>query len=89
MTSMIRKQIYIQRRQQAVLSRLARRMGVSEAEVIRRAIDNQSRNQAVDELAPDPTAWQEAYRVMCDLHAQGPLPTRRRTWRRADLYAEG
>jgi hypothetical protein len=89
MTPMIRKQICIQRWQQAVLSRVARRIGVSEAEVIRRAIDNQSCNQAVDQLAPDPIAWQEAYRVMCDLHAQGPLPTRRRTWRRADLYAEG
>jgi hypothetical protein len=41
MTRMIRKQIYIQKRQQLQLRRLARARGVSEAEFIRQAIDQQ------------------------------------------------
>ncbi len=40
MTDMIRKQIYIRRRQELVLRRLARARGVSEAEIIRQAIDD-------------------------------------------------
>lgn len=40
MAQMVRKQIYIQRRQQAILRRLARARGVSEAELIRQAIDH-------------------------------------------------
>jgi len=38
MSQMMRKQIYIQKRQQARLRRLARARGVSEAEVIRQSI---------------------------------------------------
>ena len=40
MSQMMRKQIYIQKRQQVLLRRLARARGVSEAELIRQAIDN-------------------------------------------------
>jgi hypothetical protein len=46
MTRMIRKQVYIQKRQQILVKRLARQWGVSEAEVIRRAIDQQVQSAA-------------------------------------------
>ena len=39
MTQMLRKQIYIPKRQQVQLKRLAKARGVSEAEVIRQAIE--------------------------------------------------
>ncbi len=39
MASMIRKQIYIEPEQEAQLKRVAQQLGVSEAEVIRQAID--------------------------------------------------
>ena len=37
MQQMVRKQIYIERRQEARLKRLAKESGVSEAEIVRRA----------------------------------------------------
>ena len=56
MTQMIRKQVYIQKRQQLLLRRLARRRGVSEAEIIRQAIDQQAQSAASQPLPPDPQA---------------------------------
>ena len=56
MTHMIRKQVYIHKRQQVLLKRLARRRGVSEAEFIRQAIDQQVQSAANRPLPPDPQA---------------------------------
>ena len=42
MSEMVRKQIYIHRRQEALSKRLARLPGMSEAELIRRAIDREA-----------------------------------------------
>ena len=39
MTQMVRKQIYIPKRQQLLLKRKAKAVGISEAELIRQAID--------------------------------------------------
>jgi hypothetical protein len=87
---MIRKQVYIQYQQQAILARLARALGVSEAEVIRRAIDYQGSGALRRASHPDLTAWAEAYAFMLDLHARGPLPAsgERRSWTRDDLHEE-
>ena len=41
-SNMLRKQIYINRRQQNLLRQLARQSGMSEAEIIRRAIDREN-----------------------------------------------
>ena len=87
MAQMIRKQIYIQRRQQAILKRLARARGVSEAELIRQAIDNQVNTSARLTL-PDPEAWEKAHRFMVTLHARGPVQGQPRNWKRDDLYEE-
>ena len=54
MSQMIRKQVYLQKRQQVLLQRLARRRGISEAEVIRQAIDLQAQSAANQPLPPDP-----------------------------------
>lgn len=45
-SEMLRKQVYIYRRQEKLLKTLAKKRGISEAEIIRRAIDLEA---AVDE----------------------------------------
>jgi hypothetical protein len=84
---MVRKQIYIQRRQQAILRRLARALRVSEAELIRQALDAQV-SAGSQPSRPDPEAWEQARRFMMALHARGPLPRRTRRWTREELYED-
>ena len=50
MPRMIRKQIYIRKRQQAALTRLARARGTSEAEVIRQALEVRNKAFATPEF---------------------------------------
>jgi hypothetical protein len=88
MSRMVRKQIYIEPRQEALLKRLAESRGVSEAELIRQAIDRQVSGGRQGTLPPDPVAWEQAYQFMLDLHAQGPMEGKQRTWKREDLYEE-
>jgi hypothetical protein len=88
MVQMIRKQVYIEPRQEAILKRLARMRGVSEAELIRESIDRQVSGDQVQPAQPDPAAWEEAYQFMVALHARGALPEQGRKWKREDLYEE-
>ena len=88
MSPKVRKQIYLEKRQDRLIKRLAEARGVSEAEVIRRLIDAQAANPAADTLPPDPAAWKKARKTMLNLLAQGPLPNRRRNWTRDELYEE-
>ena len=83
MAAKVRKQIYIEPEQENLLKRLAASTGVSEAELIRQAIDRHARS--LDLTIRDPAAW-EAERAFIDgLIAKGPLPGRR-DWSREDLY---
>ncbi|MBI4674591.1 MAG: hypothetical protein HY741_23345 [Chloroflexi bacterium] len=86
-SQMVRKQIYISKRQHQLLKRIAHKRQVSEALLIREAIDQQLQS-AEQGLSTDAEAWQRAFGLMKSLHAQGPLPNRSREWTRADLYAE-
>lgn len=86
-SQMVRKQIYISKRQQQLLKRLARKRKVSEALLIREAIDSQLQN-AETTISPDTQAWQRASNLMKALHTQGPIPNRPRQWTREELYAE-
>ncbi len=86
MSQMVRKQIYIEAHQEALLKRLAQRRGISEAELIREAIDRQVSAAASQGFPPDPRAWAEALEFIRGLPAQGADPGR--TWKRADLYEE-
>ena len=87
MTQMVRKQIYIKKDQKAQLRRAAEARGVSEAELIRQAIDLQLAGRA-GTLPADQAAWDRALTFMRSLHAQGPLPSTGRRWTREELYAE-
>ncbi len=87
MTQMIRKQIYIQRRQQLLLKRLARRRGVSEAEIIRQAIDQQAQSAASRCLPPDPQALEAVIQFAIERRraSAGAKPYQ---WKREDAYDE-
>ena len=85
---MVRKQIYLKDRQEARVKRVARARGVSEAEVIRQAIDRQVMGVAVESGGGDPTAWKSALRFMQSLAARPRRRGQGRGWKREDAYAE-
>jgi hypothetical protein len=80
---MVRKQIYIEPRQDKALKKLARKTGMTEAEIIRTALEAH-----IDELARQQqrkAAWEKVDSFIDQLIAKGPVPGGR-TWRREDLY---
>ena len=85
MAQMIRKQVYIEPRQDAVLKRLARTLGLSEAEIIRQAIDRQTSN--VPTNVRDLEAWEREKAFIAERMAAGPVVSTRK-WRREDIYEE-
>lgn len=87
MVQMVRKQVYIQRQHEIILKRLSQVRGVSEAELIRQAIDNQVGGKA-SSVTPDPGAWEEALEFMLALQARGPLTGEPRHVRREELYED-
>jgi hypothetical protein len=86
MTQMLRKQIYIPRRQQVQLKRLAKARGVSEAEVIRQAIDREVLLTAAQPTISDRSALEEFLRFGASRRATGD--TTGRAWTRDELYDE-
>ena len=85
---MVRKQIYLEERQEARLKRVARARGISEAEVIRQAIDRQVGRVSVEAGGGDPAAWERALRFMRSLAARARKRSQGRDWTREDAYAE-
>ncbi len=83
MPEMIRKQVYIEARQEQLLKALARDLHVTEAELIRRGIDRGLDRMAI--LRPDPAAWGEAERYILSRMRKGTVKGKRR-WTREDLY---
>jgi len=83
MSRMVRKQVYIEPRQEALLKRLVQETGATEAEIIRQAIDDHTR--ATLPSRRDMTAWHKELAFIDKLIRQGPVPGGR-TWRREDLY---
>jgi hypothetical protein len=83
---MVRKQVYIEARQEEVLKFLARDLGISEAELIRRGLNGIIEGQV--ELPRDRSAWQEQKRfIEARMKKQTRKSGKKRTWRREDLYA--
>ena len=85
MSVMVRKQVYIQPQQEKLLKQRAAEMGVSEAEIIRQAIDHWLEEKARQRQAKK--AWEKARILMEELYAQGAVPGKR-TWTRDELYEE-
>lgn len=88
MARMIRKQVYIQEHQQAVLRRMARKRGVSEASVIRQAIDGQLSGGQTRFAPPDEEAWRKVLASMRGVQRAKRSRVRARNWKRDDLYEE-
>ncbi len=87
MTQMIRKQIYIQKSQEERLKKVAETRGVSEAEIIRRALDVELKRVGF-RLAYDNEAWQRLYNAILEMDKLPPVPQKKRDWKREDLYEE-
>jgi hypothetical protein len=83
MDTKIRKQIYLDPRQDAILKRTSQEMGVSEAEIIRQAIIAQAHR--LRSAHRDIKAWNSERRFIQTLMEQGKVPGGR-TWRREDLH---
>lgn len=87
MAQMIRKQIYIQKSQEERLKRVAEERGVSEAEIIRRALENELK-RAGYRPAYDREAWQRLEAAIHEMDKLPPVPQKKRDWKREDLYEE-
>ncbi|WP_414518821.1 ribbon-helix-helix domain-containing protein [Nostoc sp. PCC 9305] len=83
MSSKIRKQIYIEPHQEYLLKAIAQQAGVSEAEIIRQAIDLH-----LGEITAPQTnlAMWEAEREFIDQIKTRPAQLGGRDWQREDLY---
>ena len=81
-TKKIRKQIYIEARQEQLLKQLVKETGSTEAELIRQAIDRHTGSFLPQR---DMRAWEEELAFIERLMQEGPVPGRR-TWKREELH---
>jgi hypothetical protein len=86
-TQMVRKQIYIAKRQEQMLKRLARARGVSEAEIIREAIDRQAAGSGSHRTAPDLEALEKVVQFALARRRHGSTGQSRR-FNGEELYEE-
>lgn len=87
MAQMVRKQIYIQQRQQILLRRIAQNREVSEAAIIRQAIDRVLTSPRLHPIVPDPTAWDEILRFVEEHKTLSPAREPYQ-WNREDAYKD-
>jgi hypothetical protein len=87
MAEMVRKQIYIEERHERLLKRISKARGVSEAELIRQAIERETVGQKSPLLMPDQAAWDAILRFAKIRKALRP-GTRPYRWNRLDAYEE-
>lgn len=87
MSQMVRKQIYIQKSQEERLKKIAESRGVSEAEIIRRALENELKRSGY-RLAYDDDAWKRIEVRIAEMDQLPPVAQKKRNWKREDLYEE-
>ena len=85
MTKMVRKQIYIYKRQEAQLKKISEARGVSEAELVREAIDRETRSITPAMFHPDPEAFEQLMKFFEQRKSMQPTGESSR-WSRADAY---
>ena len=89
MTDMIRKQIYIHKRQDALLKKRARLRKASEAELIREAIDHAVHgNSTPAPFRRDSEAWDRIQRFVLSRRASTTATAQPYHWKREDAYAD-
>ncbi|MEO6457996.1 MAG: ribbon-helix-helix domain-containing protein [Chloroflexia bacterium] len=87
MSSKVRKQIYIEPEQEMLLKQIANDTGMSEAAIIRKAIDLYASEVGLNERRLN--AWANIQAFIAKRIADQPeqaLEGEGRTWRREDLY---
>jgi hypothetical protein len=84
---MVRKQIYLPKRQNLLIKRLAKQRGISEAEVIRQALerDEKAVTYPVRESA---AGWNEILRFVKERQATYAGQGKPVQWNRQELYEE-
>ena len=87
MTQMIRKQIYIARRQQLLLTRLTKVRGLSESEVIRQAIEHEATGGYTQEIEADAGSLDKLIEFALSRRQSGRYGEPLR-WSREDAYSE-
>jgi hypothetical protein len=80
---MVRKQVYIERRHEQMLKERARQYRVTEADLIRRAIDRGL--EGAPSSIPDPEAWKAFKRRTAPRKGESTRKVRR--WTRDELHA--
>ena len=85
MGRMVRRQVYIYPEQGESLKRRAKELGVTEAELIRRGVEQTSRLQ--ETRIPDARAWEEA-KAFIKQRMKVIAPQTGRGWTREELYDE-
>ena len=85
MSRMIRKQVHVEPRHEEFLKRRSKALGISEAELIRRGIDQLAWGQVKGQV--DRRAW-EAAKVFIQQRRSLEAPQTGRTWTREQLYDE-
>jgi len=83
MARKVRKQVYIEADHDRLLSRLSEETGLSEAEIIREAIDRHTRGWPLQRR--DLAVWQEERAFIEQLIREGSVAGRR-TWQREELH---
>jgi hypothetical protein len=86
--TMIRKQIYLPRRQNQFVKRRARQQGITEAEVIRQALDRDEK-QSASLIRVDASSWEQIQRFVKERQAKYAGKGRPIRWNRQELYEEG
>jgi predicted DNA-binding protein len=84
--TMVRKQVYIEPEQEEKLKRLSKRLGVTEAELIRRAIENYVPSEAKRFF--DPQAARELMEFLRKWAESRPNGGGTEKWNRDDAYEE-
>ena len=82
----VREQIYIEERHERLLKRISKARGVSEAELIRQAIERETIGEKPLLLAPDQAAWDEILRFVKNRKPLRPSGRPYR-WNRLDAYS--
>ncbi len=83
MSNLIRKQFYISKAHDALLKNRAKQMGVSEAELVRRALETQA--STINLKDDTVNLWQEEQTFFQQLMANN-YEQKKRSWKREDLY---
>lgn len=86
-TAMVRKQIYIPRRQQTLIKRISETRGVSEGEVIRQAIEREINREWPGTTLEASAAWDQLMRFV-EERKQAAGTGEPYQWNREEIYEE-